>query len=265
MGALELAGSPIVLVEGLAGVEGIAELTEAFGSDDLGFRRRWEWSAGAGGSGLTEATLSIEFGHEGRRWSLAVRFDPESAWTLDALVPIASGQLFSFADSERLPPPAGDELDLLLPLMLDLDPAFLGAVGESVGGTLELALAVHRFEHEQRAEAASQRAAEAMGSLGFVWRLRERTAPGARPEGGFVLVAVAFSQAGAEEASTAMTAAGGSLQRPAGALREAIEARLWPGVEEGAAEAAGEARPGRRGGLILIDDGRFAPFGPEVG
>lgn len=242
-----MAGSPVVLVPGLGGVEGMAELAAAFGDDDLGFRRRWTWSPGEDGSGIDAAEVALEFGLGSRRWAFAVRFAPAADSSIaGALVTIASGQVFSFADE-----------GVLLPLMLDIDPAFLGAVGETVGGTLELALAVSAFADMGEAEAASRAAAEAMGKLGFVWRLQGGSS--------FVLVAVAFSRAGAEEGAAAMAAGGGEAVLPDGPLREAIEARLWPGVEEGAAEAAGDRPTAPRGALLLEPGGTFAPFGPEVG
>ena len=257
--ATELGGSWIVLVEGLAGVPGIEDLAASFGSEDLGFRRRWDWVPRADGSGIGAAVLQIEFGAGSRRWHLAVHFGTE--WSPPAMVAMASGQLFSLADADRPPPPLGTETELLLPLMLDIDPDFLGAAGELVGGTLELALCVHRFEDERQALGASDRAVAAMGELGFMWRLAEASPSGGSPAG-FVCVAVAFSRAGAEQADAAMYESGGVLTVPEGPLGQAIEARLWPGVEEGAAEAAGDERRGRRGGLILTDGG-FEHFGPK--
>ncbi|MGA1213835.1 MAG: hypothetical protein ACO3ZZ_08935 [Solirubrobacterales bacterium] len=254
-GCLDLAGSPVVLVEGLAGVDTIDELAAAFGSEDLGFRRRWSWDERA--DDLGEVVCALEFGHRSRRWSIRISFDTSADWVLPALVTIASGQLFSLADEDRPPPPAGSERELILPLMLDLDPAFLAAVGEAATGEpMELAVCVSSFSRRDEAEDACQEAAALMGSLGFVWRLMG-------PAEDYVLVCVAFSREGALRADRALSAGGGERVPLVGPLRSAVEARLWPGVEEGAAEAVGEALRVARGALLLTPEGKFEPLGPQ--
>lgn len=255
-GCLDLAGSPVVLLRGLADVDGVSELAAAFGSDDLGFRRRWSWDHR--GEDLGEVVCDLEFGHRTRRWSLRISFDSSADWALPTLVTIASGQLFSLADERRPPPPTGDERELILPLMLDLDPAFLAAVGEaSTGEPMELCVCVSSFVRRDEAEDACQEAASVMGNLGFVWRLMG-------PAEDYVLVCVAFSRDGALRADRALAAGGGERVPLVGPLRSAVEARLWPGVEEGAAEAVGEALRVARGALVLTPEGKFEPLGPQA-
>lgn len=256
---IDLSGSPVVLVEGLAEIEGIDDLAGCFGDQDLGFRRRWEWKTGSDGTSLERVILDLTFGRRDRAWNFSVLFDGAGEWVMPALVTIASGQLFSLADPGRLPEPSelGDRL--ILPLMLDLDPGFLAAVGAASGeGPMEMSLVVHTFDLQQEAEQACSEAATLIGPLGFLWRLGDGNE--------YVLVAVCFSRERAEAADRALMAGGGIRVTPAGPLRAAIEARLWPGVEEAAAEAADDRVASARGALLLTAEGEFSPMvplGPE--
>ena len=257
--SIDLSGSPGVLVEGLSSIAGIDELAACFGDQDLGFRRRWEWETAADGRSLDEVTLNLTFGRHDRAWEFRVVFDGSEEWVMPVLITIASGQLFSLADPGRIPNPSEAGDNLILPLMLDLDPAFLAAVGTASGeGPMEMSLVVHTFDQQQEAEEACSEAATLIGPLGFLWRLGDGKE--------FVLVAVCFSRQRAEAADRALMAGGGIRITPTGPLRAAIEARLWPGVEEAAAEAAGDPVPSARGALLLTADGAFAPMvplGPE--
>ena len=258
--ALDHAGSPVVLLEGLADVEGIDELVRSFGDPDLGFRRRWSWEEDEAGDGLESASLDLIFGRHDRAWSFRVQFDGADEWVIPVLVTIATGQLFSFADSGRLSAAGGvSEDSLILPLMLDLDPGFLAAVGIASGeGSMEMSLVVHAFESREEADQACTEAATLIGPLGFIWRLGDGSE--------YVLVAVCFSRERAEAADRALMAGGGMRITPSGPLRAAVEARLWPGVEEAAADAAGDSVPSARGALLLTAEGDFAPMvplGPE--
>ena len=253
--SLDLAGSPVVLVEGLAEIEGIEELVGSFGDPDLGFRRRWSWQADESGDALETVSLELTFGRRNRAWHFEVAFDCSEDWVLPVLVTVASGQLFSFTDPDRLPNEAGSETGLVLPLMLDLDPGFLAAVGAATGeGPMEISLVVHAFESRNEAEQACSEAATLIGQLGFLWRLGDGSE--------YVLVAVGFSRDRVEAADRALMAGGGMRITPVGPLRAAIEARLWPGVEEAAAEAAGDSVASARGALLLTAEGEFAPMVP---
>ena len=257
--SLDLAGSPVVLVEGLAEIDGIEELVGSFGDPDLGFRRRWSWESSGSGDALESALLELTFGRHNRAWRFQILFDCSEKWVLPVLVTIASGQLFSFADPDRLPTGAESEESVVLPLMLDLDPGFLAAVGAAAGeGSMEMSLVVHAFESRSEADQACTEAATLIGQLGFLWRLGDGSE--------YVLVAVGFSRDRVEAADRALMAGGGMRITPAGPLRAAIEARLWPGVEEAAAEAAGDSVVSARGALLLTAEGEFAPMvplGPE--
>ncbi len=253
--SIDLAGSPVVLVEGLADVDGIADLAGCFGDEDLGFRRGWEWETADDGQSLENVTLDLVFGRHDRAWEFGIAFDGSDRWVMPALVTIASGQLFSLADPKRLPRGEEGADRLILPLMLDLDPGFLAAVGAATGeGPMEMALVVHAFDRQEEAEQACSEAATLIGPLGFLWRLQDGNE--------FVLVAVGFSRDRAESADRALMAGGGMRITPSGPLRAAIEARLWPGVEEAAAEAAGAPVASARGALLLTAEGGFAPMVP---
>jgi len=257
--SIDLSGSPVVLVEGLAGIDEIDDLAGCFGDQDLGFRRRWEWNTGPDGRSLETVILHLTFGRRDRAWNFSVLFDGSEDWTMPVLVTVASGQLFSLADPGRLPKPSETGDRLILPLMLDLDPDFLAAVGVASGeGPMEMSLVVHTFDLQQEAEQACSEAATLIGPLGFLWRLGDGKE--------YVLVAVCFSRERAEAADRALMVGGGIRVTPAGPLRAAIEARLWPGVEEAAAVAAGDPVFSARGALLLTAEGDFAPMvplGPE--
>lgn len=249
----------MVLVEGLATIDGVEDLASCFGDEDLGFRRRWDWTSGPDTDSLERVELDLIFGRRDRSWEFSVGFDCGEDWVLPVLVTLASGQLFSLADAARMPEASEGGDRLLLPLMLDLDPAFLAAVGAASGeGPMEMSLVVHLFDRKEEAEQACSEAATLIGPLGFLWRLGDGNE--------YVLVAVCFSRERAQAADRALMAGGGLRITPSGALRAAIEARLWPGVEEAAAEAADDPVASARGALLLTAEGEFEPMlplGPE--